>query len=236
MKARTEINFDFSPRRGEITVQEWVYREIREAILVGRIPPGRAMTIRGISELLGVSAMPVREALRRLVAEHGLILPDNRRARVPEMSAAKFEELVNARVALETFAAERAMPMIDADRLAVLRNIDRRPLEEVAAADVEENIIRNYEFHRTLYESLSSQVLMPLIESVWLQLGPFMRLAMEHVGDHYPEDRHNEAMNAIERRDSIALKIAIEADIRDGIGHLGRAELLDAYIKRSQAA
>ncbi len=236
MKQSSEIVFSFSPRNGETTVQEWVYRALREAILVGRIQPGRAMTIRGIAVLLGVSAMPVREALRRLVAERALTLPDNRRARVPEMTAAKFEELVNARVALETLAAERAMPMVDAERLALLRDIDRRSLEQVAEGDVEENIIRNYCFHRMLYDSLPSQVLMPLIESVWLQLGPFMRLAMEHVGEHYPEDRHVEATNAIERRDTIALRIAIEADIRDGIGHLGKAELLEAYIRGSQAA
>ena len=236
MPRTSEIAFNFSPRKDEVTVQEWVYRELREAILVGRIAPGRAMTIRGLAELLDVSAMPVREALRRLVAERALTLPDNRRARVPEMTAAKFEELVTARIGLETLAAERAMPMIDKARLAELQDIDRRSLDQVHAADLEDNITRNYRFHRTLYESLPSQVLMPLIESVWLQLGPFMRLAMSNIGDHYPVDRHNEAIAAIERRDTIALRIAIEADIRDGIGHLGKAELLDAYIKTERAA
>ena len=194
------------------------------------------MTIRSLSELLGVSAMPVREALRRLVSERALTLPDNRRVRVPEMTAAKFDELINARVALETLAAERALPMVDTARLEYLIRIDERPLEEIVAADIEENIKRNYEFHRTLYEALPCQVLMPLIESVWLQLGPFMRLAMSHIGDHYPVDRHNEAVAAIERRDTIALRIAIEADIRDGIGHLGKAELLGAYMRTAQAA
>ncbi|MEM7224568.1 MAG: GntR family transcriptional regulator [Pseudomonadota bacterium] len=236
MAKTAEISFKFSPNRGETTVQEWVYRELREAILLGRIPPGRAMTIRGLAELLGVSAMPVREALRRLVAERALTLPDNRRARVPEMTAAKFEELVNARIALETLAAVRAMPMVDAKRLAFLRGIDERPLDQVHVAEMEDNIVRNYLFHRSLYESEPSQVLMSLIESVWLQLGPFMRLAMSHIGDHYPVDRHNEAIAAIERRDAIALRIAIEADIRDGIGHLGKAELLESYITRFKAA
>jgi DNA-binding GntR family transcriptional regulator len=236
MKDNNEITFAFAPRTGRTTVQEWVYRELREAILLGRVPPGRAMTSRGLSELLGVSAMPVREALRRLVSERALALPDNRRVRVPEMTAAKFEELISARIALETLAAERALPMIDAARLDYLSRIDERPLEEIVTAEEEENIKRNFEFHRTLYEALPSQVLMPLIESVWLQLGPFMRLAMAHIGDHYPVDRHVEAVEAIRRRDAIALRIAIEADIRDGIGHLGKAELLDSYIRAAQAA
>ena len=126
--------------------------------------------------------------------------------------------------------------MVDTSRLENLRRIDERPLDEIVEADIEENIRRNYEFHRTLYEALPSQVLMPLIESLWLQLGPFMRLALSHIGDYYPVDRHNEAIAAIARRDTIALRIAIEADIRDGIGHLGKAELLDAYIKTSRAA
>lgn len=236
MKKSSGISFAYSPRPSQLTVQEWVYRELREAILLGNVLPGRAITIRGLAEFLGVSSMPVREALRRLVSEKALTLPDNRRARVPEMTATKFEELVNARVALETLAAERAMPMVNADRLELLRDIDRRTMEQVRSADVQDNIMRNYRFHRTLYGSLPSEVLMPLIESVWLQLGPFMRLAMSHIGDYYPVDRHNEAIDAIERRDTIALRIAIEADIRDGVGHLGRAELLDAYVKKSRAA
>ena len=63
-----------------------------------------------------------------------------------------------------------------------------------------------------------------------------MRLALSHIGDYNPVDRHNEAIDVIERGDAIALRIVIEADIRDGIGHLGKTELLDAYTKKSQAA
>lgn len=230
------IPFAFSPRAKGTTTQEWVYQELRMAVLTGRFPPGYAMKPRNLSEILGVSSMPVREALRRLVSERALELPDNRRAKVPEMTSSKFDELIRSRVALETLAAERAMPLIDADRLRRLREIDQRSMEEIHAADIEENIILNYRFHRDLYMSLPSQVIMPLIESLWLQLGPFMRLAMSHLGEHYAVDRHSEAMDAIERQDSIALRIAIEADIRDGFAHLGKAELLDAYVRNSHAA
>ena len=66
---------------------------------------------------------------------------------------------------------------------------------------------------------------MPMMESLWLQLGPFQRVAARHVADHYTVDRHKEIVAALRRRDPIALTMAIESDIRDGVGRLGREAL-----------
>ncbi|MCZ6830904.1 MAG: GntR family transcriptional regulator [Gammaproteobacteria bacterium] len=51
------------------TQQERVYMQLRDAILSGQFVPGRSVTLRGVAAMLGVSPMPVREALRRLTAE-----------------------------------------------------------------------------------------------------------------------------------------------------------------------
>lgn len=215
-------------RRAGETVQEFAFRRLRHAIMTGRFPPGLAVTIRGLAALLGVSAMPVREAMRRLVAERALDLLDNRRVRVPEMTPARFEALFSARIVLECEAARQALPHITAASLAELRRLDAAADEVFAKGDVERTIEANFAFHRHLYSQAPSDALTPLIESIWLQIGPFMRAALRGATVYNRADRHAEALAAIVDRDAAALARAIEADVRDGIGHLTLAARQEA--------
>jgi DNA-binding GntR family transcriptional regulator len=211
-----------------ITVQEWVYRELRERLLVGQFVPGRSVTLRGIASMLEVSATPVREALRRLVSERALEIHGNRRVSVPRMTRQKFDDLCAVRVSLETLAAERAMFHVDADQLARLRALDARIDAAIEAGEVGTYLERHRAFHYSLYQAgPAAAVLMPLIESVWLQFSPFLRLVISHIGVDYIVDRHGEALNAIERRDPAGVRFAIEADIREGLGSLTEAEWRD---------
>ncbi len=215
-------------RRAGETVGEFVHRRLRLAIMTGRFPPGLAVTIRGLASLLGTSAMPVREAMRRLAAEQALDLQDNRRARIPEMTDARFLCLMETRILLETAAARRALRAIDPARLAELRKLDLAVAEAFARGDIERCIEANLAFHRRLYSLAPHDVLTPLIDSIWLQIGPYMRAALQGAPEYYRINRHTEAMAAIEARDERALAAAIEADVREGIGHLLAGEQLCA--------
>ncbi|MCR6498124.1 GntR family transcriptional regulator [Shinella sp. CPCC 101442] len=190
--------------------------------MTGQFEPGEPVTINGLAEALGVSAMPVREALHRLVADGALELLDNRRVRVPDLDPQRFEEVLEARIALETRAAERAMPFIDGMRLARLRAFDQQADQALAVRNFGRLVEANFDFHRCLYEACPGTITLPLIESLWLRLGPFMRRAGEAFSADYQVDRHAEALIAIVAQDAEALKAAIAADIRDGTGHLGR--------------
>jgi DNA-binding GntR family transcriptional regulator len=207
-------------RRGGETVQEFVFRRLRHAIMTGRFPPGLAVTIRGLASLLGVSAMPVREAMRRLVAERALDLLDNRRVRVPDMDPARFDTLIAARILLEQEAARRALPHVTPATLAELHRLDEAADEVFARGDVERTIEANFAFHRRLYSLAPSDALMPLIESIWLQIGPFMRAALQGASIDSRPDRHADALAALAARDAAALTRAIEADVREGIQRL----------------
>lgn len=223
----TENNLMLSPipvSDTAVTHQEWVYRQLKEAILSGRFVPGRSITLRGIAAMLDVSLTPVREALRRLVAERALEAHDNRRVNVPEMTQAKLDDICATRIALETLAAERALPDIDDHRLARLWKINAQIDEAVAADDVETYLCRHREFHYTFYGLDRCGVLEPLITSIWLQFSPFMRLAIHHIGVDYLVDRHAEALSAAEHRDVRGLRFAIEADVREGLGSLTEAD------------
>ncbi|MHA6643911.1 GntR family transcriptional regulator [Mesorhizobium sp. A623] len=207
-------------------MKQWVYRCLRKSVMTGRFPPGLPITIAGIAEGLEVSATPVREALHQLIADGALEYLDNRRVRVPDIGPERFDEIIATRIALETLAAERALPHIDYLRLDRLQHLDGLIDAAYAAGDIELGIERNFAFHRCLYEVRSS-VLLVLIESVWLRLGPFMREATENLDESYRVDRHFEALEAIRAKDAQALKDAICADIQEGAGHLGRKRFLE---------
>lgn len=207
-----------------ITRQEWVYRQLREAILAGQFVPGRSVTLRGIASMLDVSLTPVREAIRRLVAERALESHANRRVSVPQMTPEKLAEICAVRVSLETLAAERALPVMDKERVARLWRLNEQVDEAVDAGDIPTYLRRHREFHFTFYNAGHGHVIMPLIESVWLQFSPFMSLAVSHIGVDYIKDRHAEALQAVERKDIVGLRFALEADVREGLGSLTEAD------------
>ncbi len=198
-----------------------VYRQLRHALVTGRIVPGRAVTLRGLAQSLGVSPMPVREAIRRVSAEGGLVVGANRRVWVPAMDAERYEELIHARTLLEPEAAVRALPHIDGDRLERLRDIDDSIDVALEQGDVEAYMAGNHRFHFEIYAANPSRVLVPLIESLWLQFGPFMRSVYGRLGTAALVDHHVNALEAIVARDAEALAAAIRADIMDGMELIG---------------
>ncbi|OLP46365.1 GntR family transcriptional regulator [Rhizobium oryziradicis] len=214
-------------KRASESAKQWVYRTLRDQVMCGAVEPGLPITINGVAESLKVSAMPVREALHRLVADGALEYMDNRRVRVPDMTPVKFDEIIATRIALETLAAERALPHIETARIDMLQAIDKQLEEAYDAGDFQGATRLNIAFHRCIFEVNSGFVLLSLLDSIWVRLGPFMRAATANLAESYRVDRHAEAIAAIRDKDIEALKIAITADIQDGIGHLGRHFFLD---------
>jgi DNA-binding GntR family transcriptional regulator len=204
------------------TAHARVYRELREAIVTGRFVPGRPVTLRGVAAELGVSPMPVREALRQLVAERALVMHDNRRIAVPAMSPARFAELCLARALIEPELATLALPRTTAADAAAMAAVDRDIDAALARGDIEAYMRENYAFHFRLYRAAGSSVLLPLVESLWLQVGPFLRMVVGRLGTGTIVDRHQAAVAAMRRRDVAALREAIRADILDGQELIGR--------------
>ncbi|MFM2319441.1 MAG: hypothetical protein RLZZ215_2062 [Pseudomonadota bacterium] len=201
-------------------VNLWVYHSLRRALMCGQIEPGLPLTIRGLAEILHVSPMPVREALHRLTCEGAVEVRDNRRVMVPQMTAARFKELYELRIVLETHAAESALPYCRPEHLVELERLDALIDLAYQQSDTGEGSLANQEFHRYLYQRNPFQVAVPLIESIWLQLGPFVRFAKSKLTQHYRIDRHKEALQALRQQNAFALRRAIEADIRDGLASI----------------
>jgi DNA-binding GntR family transcriptional regulator len=215
----------------DLKTHQWVYQLLRSYLLCGRIEPGVALTIRGLAEILEVSPMPVREALHRLACEGGVEVKNNRRVIVPSMTSEKFSELCNLRILLETHAAESALPYIKEHDIEVLERVDASIDAAIEANDIDNISLCNQQFHRYLYSANPFQISVPLIESLWLQLGPFSRIAINKLEKVYLVDRHAEALEALRKRNLFGLRRAIEADIRDGIASINTVEGIHDYFQ-----
>ena len=213
------------PRADGMTTQEYAYDRLRNAVMVGALKPGTALTFRGLAEQFQLSPTPIREAVRRLSTENAIEVLGNRRLRIPEMTLGRFEELVQLRIVLEIHAAERAMPYISDIIIENLRGLDDQMDSAIAERDLDALTRMNQDFHKRLYCLNPFQSVMPLIESVWLQLGPFQRQVIENIDSINVIDRHKEMLAAMRARDVLALCAAIESDIRDGSIRSGRQML-----------
>lgn len=198
-----------------------VYEELRGRFVTGKIMPGSSLSTRGVAQELGVSQMPVREALSRLAAEGAVEIRSKRRIVVPTMTADRFKDLLRCRELLEPEAAVAALRHIDAARLKHLRQVDDALGRALKTGDVTGYMEGNFDFHFTIYRAQPRRTITQLIETLWLQFGPYMRVVYGRVGTASLIDQHQLAIRAIRERSAGRLKRAILADIRDGMGLIG---------------
>ena len=198
-----------------------VHQELRRRLITGKITPHSALSTRGLAQELGVSQTPVREALSRLAAEGALQIRSKRKIVVPPMTADRFRDLLRCRELLEPEAALAALPLIGAPRLEKIKAVDESIERALKSGDVNAYMQGNFNFHFLIYTAQPRRTLLQLIETLWLQFGPFISVVYARFGTANLSDQHELMVRALRRRDSRALKKALIADIRDGMGLIG---------------
>lgn len=210
-----------TPVRERVTVSDQVHSMLRAALLTGRFEPGSLLTISALSDNFGTSQMPVREALRRLTTEGAVDLRANGSCYVPKATLARLEELVELRILLERFGTVRAAKVMDDAALASLESLVNVHAAVSATWQAEEMLHANHDFHFTIYRAAGSPALVSLIDSLWLQYGPFMRLLSDHMraGAFLQThrqflDAHRRIVASLRTRDGEAAADAVAEDIR----------------------
>ncbi|CAN7441201.1 GntR family transcriptional regulator [Phenylobacterium sp. LjRoot225] len=202
-----------------------VYNELRRRFITGQIFPGRSFSTRGLAQELGVSQTPVREALSRLAAEGAIQIRSKRKVEIPPMTPDRFDDLLRCRLLLEPESAALALPYMTSPRLRRLRELDSAINDALDSGDVDAYMQANANFHFTLYRTHPHGTLNQLIEVLWLQFGPYMRVVYGRVGTAKLVDQHAMALDALVRGDEATLRQAIRGDIADGMGLIGRSAL-----------
>ena len=155
-------------RRGAYrTKRELAYAALREAIQGSRLRPGTRLVISRLARELGLSEVPVREALFQLQAEGLVVSEPHVGATVAEIRAADVLDVYRLSAVAEGAAAGWAVPLLTQQDFQELE----RSLEAMDAAVVGGNLEafsqHDGEFHRALYARCPSPRLLALIEDLW---------------------------------------------------------------------
>jgi DNA-binding GntR family transcriptional regulator len=172
---------------------EQAYRQVRELLLAGQFQPGDRLNEVDLSESLGMSRTPVREALRRLQSD-GLVTPTGRGVVVAALSTEDLRHALDLQGALETLAAELAaarqrdgqLPPAEIDAL-------HRAAEEVeqrgAAGDVLGVWRANLSFHQRIAELSGNPLLVESLGRIWARFAVVSLHNLrrrQHLGPDHP--------------------------------------------------
>ena len=161
--------------RTRLTKQERVYRAIRERILNGAYSPGYRVVIDALADEFKVSALPVREAIRRLEAEGLVIFRPNAGAQVAPADPGLFIERTDVLAVLEGYATALAAPHIGKTEIKHLEAINEQMVEAMETLDSLRFGHLNHEFHAYICERCPNAVLVDMLRDVTRQLDAIRR-------------------------------------------------------------
>lgn len=209
------------------SITEAAIERIRSEILSGRIQPGERIRLRSLEQLLGVSHIPIREALRRLEGE-GLVenVPQKGAIATP-LWLTELAEVYELRKILEPMMAVRAVP-IGAEQLSRIAEA----LHDMEAVEEGWRAPNFLELHRRFHWLIiepgvgGNLVIEQTIRRLWQTSERYVRFAMT-VGQQAPvaARHHRRLSRAVKRGDGAALSAELiehlehtEAGVRRALG------------------
>lgn len=204
------------------SIQDVVADRVRDMILSGRFKPGEWLRQDELAQTLGVSTMPIREALRKLQAEGLVIFYPRRGAMVARIAVAEYEEIYRIREELEVLACRWAAE--DFDRIPMDRL--KQLLDEIEMAAINQDIQRRMEtvreFFFLIFSASQKTHLIRILSGLW-DLSQQYRRYFSTIPEIVPRRLANyrAAYTACEKRDADALVQAIR-----NISAFGKSNLI----------
>ncbi len=149
------------------TMQEIVTDTLRDAILNGKYPPGQRLVADELAKELGVSRMPVREALHRLEVIGLVTMVPHKGAVVSEVSEEEIVEIYHIRGALDGLATRLAAPNLMPQNHARLNEILDQMDAAVQAKDNDRLLVINREFHEVIWQAACAPRLQALLQNLY---------------------------------------------------------------------
>lgn len=194
------------------TIPAKVCRILREAILRGDFEPGEHLVQDELAKTIGVSRMPIREAIRRLETEGLVTIEAHRGAIVKSFSLQEIEEIYHLRVLFEKEAVKASVENMPDEKILELEELMR---EMESTKDIDNFVQINIEFHRILMSYCPWDRLNSFILSLW---------------SGFPQQTPHILPNQIIRSNEEHREIMAAVEIKDGqlagelvAGHIERA-------------
>jgi DNA-binding GntR family transcriptional regulator len=179
-----------------------VFERLHLDILRNRLKPGDPLHQEEITERLGVSRTPVREAIQRLQAEGLVTFIPRRGAVVSTIPHKRIEEIYDIRGRLEAYAAGLAVVNITPQELAKLKKLVLEMEKINPETDLEQALEKNREFHYMIYSAAKNETLVELIGQLWKhiqRLRSFYLLTLNGYKESTAE--HQMILNALAAKD-----------------------------------
>lgn len=195
------------------TLQDRVYRQITDLILDGEIAPGELVTIQGLADAFGTSAMPVREALKRLASADVLTVVSGRSIGIPPLSAERLADLRRVRREIEPLAASWAIGRGTPADLSRLESLLGEMDDAISKGEVKAFLHGNRAFHFGIYHIAGSPTLDAIVETLWLQISPYFHLLYDSGNYPVANREHRAMLEALKSGDRDKLAASIRRDI-----------------------
>lgn len=194
--------------------------QLRAAILEGRFKPGEWLRQEKVAQELGVSQMPVREALKELAAEGLIEHVPYRGVRVIEFNAQDVADLYDHRAFLEGRAASVAATNITAEEIAELKQLQLEMEQNLAPEKLSVYRDLNRRFHQIIFTASRREYLIRTLTQMWsvfptMLIGNFAVTAANPLPERDNPDiyEHHALIDALVRHDSAEAERALKAHI-----------------------
>lgn len=196
------------------TLADRIFAIVRERIIAGAIPADRPIRQDALAAELGVSKIPLREAMARLEQEGLLHGVANRGYMISALSAAQAEDIYGLRLKLEPSAAARAALVADdEDRAALVAAFEA--LDQAAATDLARVAICNRRFHMAMVRPTRRPLTIQLIRQLALLAERYVVAHLQPAGrDARAHLEHREQLDAFLARDADRVQALLEMHIR----------------------
>ena len=154
-----------SPSRQQ-TLEEQAYRDVRRAIVEGRLAPGQRIVAASVASAAGMSRIPVMQALRRLESA-GFVRIAHKEVVVRQLSADEFRERFLLLASLEALCVREARDRITPEVLQRLRALQKELAASRAAGDVARAVAADGEFHRMLWQASRLREAVQILNNIW---------------------------------------------------------------------
>lgn len=200
-----------------------IYADLRLRLIVGDLAPDDTLSIRTLAEDFDVSAMPVREALKRLEFEKALSGSAKRAYRVPVILPEAASNLFFVRATLEGAAAALAVDHLTPGDLKRLSGYSDAMDAAWEDGDARSFLLNNFKFHSLIYRSSCNPDLSELAETLYARSGPWLGKAIRELADKADwANEHQVILSAIEARDGARVRKLIEEDVNWGTAFFRR--------------
>jgi len=179
---------------------EYVLQRLREDIASGLVVPGTSLRQSEIAARYGVSATPVREALRLLEAGGTITYAPHRGATVRELSPERVHDVYLLRAEIEGLATAVAVERMTDEDLAAVEEVHRE-LQESAASGGQDLAVLNRRLHFTIYHA-GSELIASHASSLWTLFPPRVTIWRDAQAARVLAADHEGILDALRQRDA----------------------------------